>query len=273
LERLFPGGRILPTNIPSWLERCIEVKRVAAPVPTLDLDIDVCELFDALHEEAVSRIGPEKGRGAMEKAKEFLASMLDIVPTHPLAHYNLACVHSLLGDVKEGVESLKRAIQGGYSNLKHMIEDTDLANLRNTCHQEFQELVDMVHSARPEDGEKKEEKKEKSGEEEFEEMDDCNDDFVVLGQEEEKAEVKEEEPMQVEVKVTEPEVQPVEVKVVEAQPQEVVEEKKERPVSTRWAKQQEALAHMGFTNTDVNEVILNDFQGDLVKVVNALLSQ
>jgi len=266
LERLVPGGRILPTNIPSWLERCIEVKKVPGPVPTLDLDIDVCELFDALHEEAVSRIGPEKERSVMEKAKEFLSSMLDIVPTHPLAHYNLACVHSLLGDVKEGIESLRRAIHGGYSNLKHMIEDADLANLRNTCHQEFMELVEMLRSDRTE-AEKGEEPAEKPIV--FDEVMDCNDDFVVIG----------EETTEVEEKVAEPAPQAVEVKITEAQPVPV-EAKNEQPVvevksqpATQWAKQQEALATMGFVNTDVNEVLLNDFKGDLVKVVNALLSQ
>jgi len=234
LERLLPGGRLTPYNLPSWLQECVEIKRVPGEDPVVDLDIDVPTLFESLHKQALALISAESDPSLLKKAKDFLQSMIDLAPQNPLAHYNLACAESLLGEVKEAIESLKRAIEGGYSNLTHMLQDTDLINLRSLP--EFEGLVDLLR-------EKLQPKEEKKEEPIMEEV---------------KEEVKEEK------KEPEPE------KVVE-----VKEEKKETPAAAeppkRWATQLEALNGMGFSNTDVNLVLLDDFKGDLVKVVNALL--
>jgi len=237
LERLIPGGKITPYNLPSWLEGCVELKRVPGADPVVDMDIDVCTLFEQLHKQALAMFSPEAEPQLLTRAKDFLQAMLDLVPDHPLANYNLACAHSLLGEVQEGVESLKKAINGGYSNLKHMVEDADLANLRKLP--EFGALVDMLR--------KKEEEPEKPAE----------------------PETKVEEP----VKVEEPKKE--EVKVVEEPKKEEVkveEVKVEKPrAPSKWDNQLQTLAGMGFANTDVNEALLTEFKGDMMKVINALL--
>jgi outer membrane biosynthesis protein TonB len=178
---------------------------------------------------------PEAEPQLLKRAKDFLQAMIDLVPNHPLANYNLACAHSLLGELQEGVDSLKRAIEGGYSNLKHMLEDADLENLRKLP--EFGALADMLK--------RKEKEPEKPAEPE-------------PVKEEVKVEVtveKAEEPKKEEVKV------------------EVTVEKVEEPkrVPSKWENQLQTLAGMGFTNTDVNEVLLAEFKGDMMKVINALL--
>ncbi|HUU10678.1 MAG TPA: hypothetical protein VM431_09085 [Phycisphaerae bacterium] len=51
-------------------------------------------------------------------------------PRDPVAFYNLACSHALLGQVKRGFDTLRRAIALGYREFDHMQGDEDLANLR-----------------------------------------------------------------------------------------------------------------------------------------------
>lgn len=51
-------------------------------------------------------------------------------PENPIVHYNLACSHSLLGDVASSLEAMKRAITLGYDDFRFMGDDPDLANLR-----------------------------------------------------------------------------------------------------------------------------------------------
>jgi len=48
----------------------------------------------------------------------------------PVVHYNLACSYSLLGQVDEALETLRRAIALGYRDFNHMQRDPDLENLR-----------------------------------------------------------------------------------------------------------------------------------------------
>jgi len=239
LERLLPGGKITPYNLPSWLEGCVELKRVPGADPTVDLDIDVCSLFESLHRQALALLTPEAEPQLLRRAKDFLQSMVDMIPNHPLANYNLACAHSLLGELQEGVQALKRAIEGGYSNLKHMVEDTDLNNLHSLP--DFQALVDLLK------GTSKEECK--------------------------KEEPKTEEPKKEEPKVEEPKKEEPKVEEPKKEEPKVEEPKKEaRVIASQFEEQQKALAAMGFTNRDVNEVFLCEFKGDLMKVINALLS-
>lgn len=55
------------------------------------------------------------------------------------AMYNVACAHSLRGDVSAGMEWLNRAVENGYSSDEKMQHDPDIAALRQ--HPEFPALV------------------------------------------------------------------------------------------------------------------------------------
>jgi len=243
LERLLPGGKLTPYNLPSWLQGCVEVKRIPGTrPPTVDLDVDICTLFESLHKQALSMIGPDVEPQLLRRAKDFLQSMIDLAPQHPLAHYNLACAEALLGELNEAVASLKRAIEAGYSNVQHLLQDTDLTALRNLP--DFQALVDLLRQ-----------KAEQPKEEEvaMEEV------------------VTEPVPEVKIVKEEEKKVEPVpEVKKEEEKPQPEVSEERKAELK-RWAAQLDMLASMGFSNTDVNIALLKESKGDVVKVVNALL--
>jgi len=57
--------------------------------------------------------------------------MLQLQPNHVITLYNLACAESLLKNVNEALQALEKAIENGFSDLEHMLNDTDLVNLRN----------------------------------------------------------------------------------------------------------------------------------------------
>lgn len=63
-------------------------------------------------------------------------------PRDPIAFYNLACSHALLGQVKHGFDALRRAIALGYREFDHMQEDEDLANLRRD--RQWAELLSTI---------------------------------------------------------------------------------------------------------------------------------
>lgn len=47
------------------------------------------------------------------------------------AYYNLSCAYSLQNNKAMAIETLGKAIQGGYADYAHIVEDTDLDNIRN----------------------------------------------------------------------------------------------------------------------------------------------
>jgi tetratricopeptide (TPR) repeat protein len=60
-------------------------------------------------------------------------------PGNPTTLYNLACVQALAGDRKKALATLRKSVEAGFTDGKHMQKDTDLASLREM--KEFQELV------------------------------------------------------------------------------------------------------------------------------------
>ncbi|NUN92740.1 MAG: hypothetical protein HUU04_03045 [Verrucomicrobiae bacterium] len=53
-------------------------------------------------------------------------------PKDPLVLYNLACSLSLTGDQEGALATLRRAVELGYSDFRHLMKDRDLAALRAT---------------------------------------------------------------------------------------------------------------------------------------------
>lgn len=60
-------------------------------------------------------------------------------PENPVAHYNLACSLALKNRKKEAVESLREAIERGYTDVEWMHQDEDLENLR-----EFRPFLELI---------------------------------------------------------------------------------------------------------------------------------
>ena len=54
----------------------------------------------------------------------------DLKPDDPVVRYNLACSLSLIGQAKEALETLKKAILLGYDEFSYILKDKDLENVR-----------------------------------------------------------------------------------------------------------------------------------------------
>lgn len=57
--------------------------------------------------------------------------LVQLRPSDPLAHYNLACSLSLLKKKDQALKVLRRAIELGYRDFRYIDEDRDLDFIRN----------------------------------------------------------------------------------------------------------------------------------------------
>src|SRR5262245_58736511 len=56
--------------------------------------------------------------------------LVQLRPSDPLAHYNLACSYALLKRADQAIKTLKLAIELGYRDFRYMREDRDLESVR-----------------------------------------------------------------------------------------------------------------------------------------------
>jgi cytochrome c-type biogenesis protein CcmH/NrfG len=56
--------------------------------------------------------------------------LAQLQPSNPLVFYNLACGHSLNGEVARAAEALAKALALGYRDFKWLAKDPDLRRLR-----------------------------------------------------------------------------------------------------------------------------------------------
>ncbi len=68
--------------------------------------------------------------GEYAKAESAMRGILDLEPKKPTHWFNLACLQSLQSKVDAALKSLDRAVELGYSDLKRLRDDKDLAALR-----------------------------------------------------------------------------------------------------------------------------------------------
>jgi HEAT repeat protein len=74
-------------------------------------------------------------------AAEFEA-LLAQSPRHNVAAYNLACARSLLGEKDAAIDALRKSIELGFRDWRHMEQDDDLDNIRDT--QEMRAIMERL---------------------------------------------------------------------------------------------------------------------------------
>jgi tetratricopeptide (TPR) repeat protein len=57
--------------------------------------------------------------------------LVQLRPSDPLAHYNLACSYALLKRPDQSLKTLRRAVELGYRDFRYMKEDHDLDSIRH----------------------------------------------------------------------------------------------------------------------------------------------
>lgn len=92
------------------------------------------------HPELLKALGDLYTRtGEYEKGLEVDMVLRETCPDDPLVWYNLGCSLALLGREDVALDALDRAIGLGYRDARHMLDDEDLASLRENPR--FVELV------------------------------------------------------------------------------------------------------------------------------------
>ncbi|HJO55947.1 MAG TPA: hypothetical protein QF423_04685 [Candidatus Scalindua sp.] len=69
--------------------------------------------------------------GMYEKGLEVDLKLEKLRPEDPLVHYNLACSLSLVEMLNESLEALEKAIDLGYNDLEHLVNDSDLDGVKD----------------------------------------------------------------------------------------------------------------------------------------------
>jgi len=69
-------------------------------------------------------------RGQPKRSLKVDQQLARLQPRNPLVFYNLACGHSLNGEVGQAVEALERALALGYRDFNWLVRDPDLRQLR-----------------------------------------------------------------------------------------------------------------------------------------------
>jgi len=139
LANLFPGGKILPLNLPAFLEGTISLK--PRDDNLVDLDVDISQFASVLGKRAYDLL-TTPSKADLHEAKTCLLSQLILYPTDCVAFYNLACAEALLDNTPAALTYLEKSILNGYGNVRHMTSDPDLRSLFNLP--KFAELVELA---------------------------------------------------------------------------------------------------------------------------------
>jgi tetratricopeptide (TPR) repeat protein len=84
-------------------------------------DTEVIELLGGLYTK----------QGRIDEGLRMDRRLVRLAPNNPTAHYNLACSLALKRRKADAVRALRRAVEFGYTDLKWLREDPDLASLRS----------------------------------------------------------------------------------------------------------------------------------------------
>jgi tetratricopeptide (TPR) repeat protein len=110
-----------------------------------DLDVEISFLQGVTRRdpgfvEALQVLGDAyTRRGKFDAGLEIDERLSRLCPKDPMVLYNLACSYSLTKRQEQAASALLRAIDLGYSDLKWLLKDPDLENLRK--HAAFNKIL------------------------------------------------------------------------------------------------------------------------------------
>jgi Flp pilus assembly protein TadD len=120
------------------------------PTPTLELSATLAKALSLVGDEylvrcmrhevgihpthlgALSELGHALTRlGRYDEGLVVDRALVELCPSDPLVHYNLACSLCLLGQHDAALAMLQRASELGYAEAEHLLQDEDLLGLRD----------------------------------------------------------------------------------------------------------------------------------------------
>jgi len=100
----------------------------------LDIEIEFMEGVvrrDPSYIDALQILGDDyTRRGKFVNGLKIDEQLVQLRPSEPITHYNLACSYSLTGQIERAIASLERAVDLGYRDFTWMSKDPDLTDLR-----------------------------------------------------------------------------------------------------------------------------------------------
>jgi len=131
--------------------------------------------------------------GNYQKALEIGEKIHEQIPDDAGTMYNIACLHCLLGHKDKAYKWLEDAIDAGYDDAEHMMQDDDFKSIR--AEDRFREIVkDLREGGKKQDDKNTKEKKETKKDEDAEKKTEAKkDDEVKKEQKQEKKEAKKED--------------------------------------------------------------------------------
>ena len=116
----------------------------------LEFLTEIFEVEVARHPENLAALGElghlytKLGKHAQGLAVD--RRLVEMRPSDPTTHYNLACSLALLGETEACLDALERSVELGYDDLEHLLADDDLAAVRGAPR--FQVLVKNLETSR-----------------------------------------------------------------------------------------------------------------------------
>jgi tetratricopeptide (TPR) repeat protein len=101
-----------------------------------DLDIEIGFLEGVVHKdpkyvEALQVLGDNyTKRGKFVEGMQIDERLSTLIPDDPTVLYNLACSYALTKRLEQAASTLVRALDRGYSDIRWLLKDPDLENLR-----------------------------------------------------------------------------------------------------------------------------------------------
>jgi tetratricopeptide (TPR) repeat protein len=115
---------------------------------TRDLDVQISFLEglvrrDPRYVEALQILGDHyTRRGKPQHSLRVDEQLAQLQPHNPLVFYNLACSHSLNGEVDQAAEALEKALNLGYRDFRWLATDPDLRQLRK--HPRYRDIESRI---------------------------------------------------------------------------------------------------------------------------------
>jgi tetratricopeptide (TPR) repeat protein len=117
-------------------EKCSAKHKRLTRKETRELDVKISFLEglvrrDAQYVEALQILGDHyTQRGRFEDGLKVDRQLSQLQPRSPIVFYNLACSHSLTGELNLAASALEKALALGYRDFSWLAKDPDLLQLR-----------------------------------------------------------------------------------------------------------------------------------------------
>lgn len=86
-------------------------------------------------------------KGDYAEAEKTCLAAIELVPHDASAHYNLACSQIQLSKIDEGLKSLDKSVELGFTNVDHIVNDKDLAKLKGN--EAFIKIIEKARTIKP----------------------------------------------------------------------------------------------------------------------------